>query len=195
MEKNKQQIIFLQGQKVILRPLRKETDLESCLRWINDPEVRQYLKNHLPFTVQQESDWFDQLSQRANDILLAIETREGAFIGTMGLHRINWQDRVATTGALIGEKDYWGQGYGTDAKMVLLDYAFNTLNLRKICSSTFSYNKRSLQYLLHCGYQIEGRQRRQRFRQGRYWDEIILGLFKHEWVPIWKRYQETGKVR
>ncbi len=195
MGKNKQQIIFLEGQKVILRPLRKETDLESCLRWINDPEVRQYLKNHLPFTVQQESDWFDQLSQRTGDIILAIETLEGAFIGTMGLHRIDWQDRVATTGALIGEKDYWGQGYGTDAKMVLLDYAFNTLNLRKICSSTFSYNKRSLQYLLHCGYQIEGRRRRQRFRGGKYWDEIILGLFKHEWAPIWKRYQETGKVR
>jgi RimJ/RimL family protein N-acetyltransferase len=114
----------------------------------------------------------------------------GKPIGTMGIHSINWKDRTATTGALIGEKEYWGKGYGTDAKMTLLDYAFNTLNLRKIMSRVYAFNGRSLAYSLHCGYRVEGRLLRQRYAYGRYWDEIILGLFKSQWLPYWEAYNE-----
>ncbi len=194
MTKDAPRVVFLQGRKVILRPLRKETDVETCHRWINDPKVRQYLLVYTPISMHQEEEWFDGLEQRKEDIVLAIETLDGKFIGTMGLHRISWKDRVAFTGALIGEQDYWGEGYGTDAKMTLLDYAFNTLNLRKICSSVFSFNERSLRYLQRTGYKIEGTRRKQVYKNGRYWDEILLGLFKKDWLPLWKRYRETGEV-
>ena len=186
-------VVFLRGQKVILRPLDKERDLDPLQRWINDPEVNQFLLAHRPITPTGEAKWLDGLEER-DDVVLGIETLDGSFIGTMGLHQFSWKDRIATTGALIGEKRYWGQGYGTDAKMTLLDYAFNTLNLRKICSSVLAFNERSLQYNLHCGYRIEGRRKDQFFRNGQYWDEIILGLFKEDWLPIWERYQRTGSV-
>lgn len=127
--------------------------------------------------------------------MLAVETLAGRFIGTMGLYRINWKDRVATTGALIGEKDCQGEGYGTDAKMTLLDSTFNTLNRRKICASVYSFNERSLRYLKRTGYAVEGVRKEQVYKDGRYWDEILLGLFKKEWLPLWERYQETGEVR
>ena len=187
----KKPIIFLKGNKVILRPLRKETDLEHTTRWINDPEVNVFLSFFMPMSHQEESEFFDNLPKRKEDIVFAIDTHDGEFIGLMGIHRINWKDRTATTGAVIGEKKYWGKGYGTDAKMILLDYAFNTLNLRKICSSVIAYNKRSLQYNLHCGYKVEGIRRKQFFRKGKYWDEVELGLFKNEWLPYWKKYQKT----
>lgn len=190
---DKNRVVFLRGHKVILRPLEKERDLETLRRWINDPDVTQYLLAHRPITPTGEAEWFDQLEQN-DDVVLGMETLDGAFIGTMGLHQISLKDRTATTGALIGEKAYWGQGYGTDAKMTLLDYAFNTLNLRKICSSVLEFNERSLQYNLHCGYQIEGRRRQQFFRNGRYWDEILLGLFREDWEPVWERYCEIGSV-
>lgn len=186
-------VVFLRGRKVIMRPLDKERDLDSLQRWINDPEVNQFLLAHRPITPTGEANWLDSL-EKSDDVVLGIETFDGTLIGTMGLHKFSWKDRIATTGALIGEKDYWGQGYGTDAKMTLLDYAFNTLNLRKICSSVLEFNKRSLQYNLHCGYQIEGRRKAQVFRNGQYWDEILLGLFKEDWQPIWERYRETGSV-
>ena len=192
--KQEKRIVFLKGKKVILRPLRKSTDIEHTLRWINDPEIRQYLTTFLPISEQKEEAWFDGLLERENDLVFAIETldgiTDGTFIGTMALNHINWKDRVAVTGALIGEKSYWNSGYGTDAKMILLDYAFNTLNLRKICSSVLEFNKRSLRYNLRCGYKIEGRKRKQIFKNGKYWDEIILGVFQKEWLPIWKKYQE-----
>jgi len=173
--------IFLSGRKVNLRPFLK-ADIPTLTRWVNDPEVREFVSATLPQTEKQEEDWFNKLGSDEKNIVLGIETKEGILIGSMGIHRIEWRDRVCTTGALIGEKEYWGKGYGTDAKMILLDYIFNTLNLRRVCSAVIAYNKRSLHYSLHCGYKIEGRKREHIFKRGKYW------------TLIWRKYKRTGKV-
>ncbi|MEK7066636.1 MAG: GNAT family protein [Patescibacteria group bacterium] len=197
MEDQSLLVIFLRGRKVILRPMNKATDLELCVKYINDPEVRYFLSAYLPYTFLAEEQWFDSLAKKSDsDIVLAIEDIEsGKYLGSMGIHGINWKDRTATTGALIGDKSYWGKGYGTDAKMILLNYAFNTLGLRKILSSVIEFNKRSLHYSLHCGYKIEGVRKKQIFRGGKHRDEFLLGLFKKDWLPIWRRYQKTGSVK
>lgn len=101
-------------------------------------------------------------------------------IGIMGLHRIDWISRIATTGAIIGPSTHRGQGLGTDAKIALLEYAFNTLGLRKIMSSVLDGNERSARYSQRCGYKIEARLKEQRFKNGRYVDEIILSVFKED---------------
>ena len=196
--KSEDGIVFLKGKRVALRPLRKETDLENCVRWMNNEEIRRFITVYLPVNFRSEEEWFEKLAKDKENIVLAIETSEGKFIGIMGLHRINWKDRTATTGAIIGDKEYWGKGYGTEAKMLLLDYVFNTLNLRKIGSMVIAYNKRSLAYSLHCGYKIEGVLKKQIFKEGRYWDEIILGVFKNDWLSARKKLKERkkkGKVK
>jgi RimJ/RimL family protein N-acetyltransferase len=188
-------IIFRAGRQTILRLLRKSTDLEACLRWINDPEVTPFLKSFLPVTEKSEEEWFDSIGKSQTNIVLGIETlSDHVFIGIMSLNRINFKDGVATTGAVIGEKEYWGKGYGKDAKMTLLDYAFNVLNLRKICSSAKAFNERSLRYNLRCGYHKEGCRPAQFFFNGQYWDEIFLAVFRDDWLPLWKEYQKTGKL-
>lgn len=189
----KHPVVFIEGKKVNLRPLPKE-DVPTITRWINNPEVRGFVSAAFPQTEKQEEDWVGKLGSDDKNIVLGIETKDGRFIGTMGIHRINWVHRTCMTGAIIGEKDYWGKGYGTDAKMHLLDYIFNVLNLHKVCSSVIAFNKRSLRYSLHCGYKVEGRKREHIFKSGKYWTLIELGLFKKEWLPIWKKYQKTGKT-
>src|SRR3989338_10099822 len=184
---------FLIGKSINLRPFSRD-DIPTLTRWINDPEVRVFLTATLPQTEKQEEEWFNKLGSDDKNIVLGIETKDNVLIGSMGIYRIEWRDRICTTGALIGEKDYWGKGYGTDAKMILLDYIFNTLNLRKVCSAVIAYNKRSLRYSLHCGYKVEGIRRNHIFKKGRYWNQIELGLFKEEWLPIWNRYKTTGKA-
>lgn len=191
---SEKRVVFLSGKLVNLRPAQK-SDIPHFTRWINDPRVRQFLLNTLPQTEKQEETWYEGHGKDDKNIILVIETKGGKPIGSMGIHRIDWRNGIGTTGALIGEPEYWGQGYGTDAKMILLDYAFNTLGLRKVCSDVFAFNKRSLRYSLHCGYRIEGRLRKHTFRNGRFHDKIVLGVFRDEWLPIWKHYRKTGKVR
>ena len=194
-----QKVVFARGKKVILRPLRKETDLEPCVRWFNDPKVTQYLTFYLPLTRHEESEWFDNLGKRDDELVFAIGTLKGEFIGTVGFHEIHPSDRTATCGIVIGEKGRrganWERGFGTDAMMLLLNYGFNTLNLRKINALVFAPNRRSLRCCLKCGYEIEGRRRLQRYRNGVYHDELVLAVFKENWLPIWERYHLTSGVK
>jgi len=192
---NNNRVIFLKGKKVNLRPYAK-TDIPIMTRWVNDPDIMEFGFPPYPQTERQEEEWFNKVGSDDNKISLAIETKEGTLIGSISLGEIEWKrNRTAITGALIGEKEYRGKGYGTDAKMLLLDYAFNRLNLRKICSNVLASNKRSWRYNLRCGYKVEGIRKKQRFANGRYHDLIEFGIFKKDWLPIWKHYQKTGKVR
>jgi len=195
MKGKEKEVIFLKGNKTILRPYDKERDLANCQRWINDPEVRQFLQNVFPYTLKGEEGALDKITSNPNGVFLIIETKEGVPIGVTSLEGINWLHRTATHGVFIGEKEYWSGGYGTDAHMSLLDHAFNTLNLRKINSSVLAFNKRSLNYHIHCGYKIEGIKKGQWFRHGRYVDEVMLAVFKKDWLSIWRRYKKTGSIK
>ena len=183
-------VVFLQGRRVYLRPILRK-DIPNIVRWINNTEVTRFLATYLPMMEADEEQWLDDLpKKKVTDLVFVIVVAEGdRAIGVMGLHKINGKDRTATTGAIIGEKEYWGKGYGTEAKMLLLHYAFNTLNLRKICSSFISFNRRSHAYQLKCGYVEEGRLRRQIYRNGRYWDEVLMAVFKKDWLPLWRKYK------
>jgi len=187
---NAKGVIFLSGKKVNLCPYDREKDLVNCQRWINNPEIRVYIENVFPITLQQEEEAIQRLSSDPKTVFLIIETKRGIPIGVMGLHKIDWISRTALTGAFIGEKELQGVGYGTDAKMTLLNYAFNALNLRKINSGAIAFNRRSVAYNLKCGYHIEGRKKRQVFRSGKYWDLILLAVFKKDFLKAWKEYQK-----
>jgi RimJ/RimL family protein N-acetyltransferase len=184
-------VVFMKGPRVEMRPVLK-SDVPLLTKWINDPDVRMFLKSYLPMSDDDEVTWVESLSSRKPTNICFMLVVNGVTIGTMGLHNIRFKDGVATTGALIGEKEYWGKGFGSEAKMLLLNYAFNTLNLRKICSNVIAFNTRSHKYSLKCGYNEEGRRKRQYYQDGRYWDEIQLAVFKRNWLPYWKRFQEKN---
>lgn len=182
-------VVFAKGFKTVLRPVDK-SDASLFQRWINDPDIRKFVHNTFPMDLQAEERWIDSLSKRENTLIVVIETIEGTAIGTMGLHGINFVDGIATTGAIIGEKKYWSQGYGSDAKMILLHHAFYNLGLRKICSSVKAFNKRSKAYLEKTGYVVEGVRRKQVLYNGRYWDEILLAIFREEFLKRWRVYKK-----
>ena len=190
--KTKNNIVFLKGKKTNLRPV-DESELALYVKWINDPEVRQFLKRNMPVTLIAEKKWYEKTLTDHDNLVLVITTKSGKPIGVMGVHRINWIDGTATTGAFIGEKTYWNKGYGTDAKMQVLNYCFNVLNLRKICSQVYDFNKRSLAYSKHCGYKQEGLRKRHVFRNGEYHDLVELAVFREDWQPLWKKYLR-GKI-
>lgn len=190
---SEERVVFLRSKNVVLRPLSMD-DIPRLHRWINDPEVRHFLKADMPFTLGEEEEWVKGLAKRKPEhIILAIETAEGQHIGNMGLHSINWRSRTATTGAMIGEKEFWGKGYGTEAKMLLLHYAFDTLNLRRITSQAYAFNGRSIAYSKKCGYKEEGVFRGHVFRDGQYHDIVCLAVFRDDFQPIWEEWQKRSK--
>lgn len=181
--------VFLRGKKTILRPIR-ESDVEPLQVWVNDERIRNYISRYLPVSETQEKNWIADLGKRPNDIILGIEALYGKLIGTIGLHKINAKDCHATHGVIIGSPDHWSGGYGTDAGTQLFNWAFDELNLRKIKSSVISYNRRSLNYHLKCGFEIVGKWRQDIYKHGQYHDIILLDLLKEDWPPIWAAYNK-----
>ena len=187
-------IVFLKGRRINLRLVTMD-DAEDFATWINDPEISQYLSRGFPTDMKSETNWVNSLYPSEKNIIFAIETAEGELIGNIGLHKIDYVSRSAITGTMIGNQNFHGKGYGSEAKMLLLNYAFNTLNLRKINSEAISFNKRSVNYSLKCGYEIEGVRKKEIYKNGRYHDMVLLAVFKKNWIPLWKAYQKTGVLK
>jgi RimJ/RimL family protein N-acetyltransferase len=184
-------VVFLRGYKTTLRT-PSESDIPLLMKWINDPEVRKNLGTQMPKTEADEREFV--LNRSKSNVVLIIEVN-GKPIGTMGLHGIRYPDATATTGAMIGEKAYWGRGYGTDAKMALLDYAFNTLGLRRVKSEAMVFNKRSIAYSLHCGYEIEGIKKKEVYRDGKYHDLVFLAVTRKTWKPYFTKWKKASKSK
>jgi len=91
-----------------------------------------------------EERWFERQLNDEKSRIFAIETEKGVHIGNIGLHEIVYKDGKATLGIMIGEKGYWGQGYGSDALKALLRFAFEELNLHRLYLSVFDFNKRAI---------------------------------------------------
>ena len=177
---------MLRGEKVLLRPL-KRSDITNFLKWFNDPEVIQYLVMYLPLTEMTEEKWIENAASRVQagtDAIFVIEGIEGDSskpIGTIALNGINPKDHNATFGIAIGEKDYWGKGYGTEATRLILYYGFRQLNLHRISSSAFSFNERSVRLHKKVGFKEEGRQREAIFKNGSFHDHVMFGILRDEW--------------
>lgn len=183
-------IVYSTGKKTYLRPPVKE-DVENFTRWMNNPEVTQFLNQPFPILMRAEEEYIEGLAKKENRVSLVIMTiEERVPIGNLGLD-VDFVNRVGTSGVAIGEKDYWGKGYGTDAKMQLLDIAFNRLNLRKVVSTAIGNNPRSIAYQKKCGGRIIGRSKDHIFRNGRYYDEVLFEVFKEDWEPLYKTYMGT----
>lgn len=184
-------VVRAEGSRVRLVILNEE-DAEVLVNFINDPKTFIFLATMFPIPIHKEREWIKGLLEKMDtEPTFGIELIEtGELIGVMGLHKINFVDRTATTGALIGPEEYRGRGYGTEAKLLLLEYAFNTLNLRIIYSSVFSFNMRSKAYSLKCGYKEVARLEQKFFRGGEYADEIILQVTREDFLKARSQHQK-----
>jgi len=100
----------------------------------------------------------------------------------VGLTGIDWKNRRAVLGIVIGEKEYWDNGYGTEAIATLLRFVFQEMNLHRISLRVYTYNQRAIRCYEKCGFKLEGRLRQARFRDGEYYDELIMGILRDEFL-------------
>ena len=167
------------GKTIRLRAIER-SDIPAFVRWFNDPEVRQYLEMYFPMSQAQEEHWFEAQLGDDGRRIFGIETLDGVLLGNIGLHDINWKERFTELGIVIGEKESWSQGYGTDAIRTLLRFAFQQMNLHRVFLRVFEYNRRAMRCYEKCGFQLEGRLRQAHFHEGKYYDTLIMGILQEE---------------
>ncbi len=172
---------FLIGPTVYLRPLEK-ADAPTLAPWFNDAEVSRYMLTVRPTSLAAEQAFIAGLNGNPMEPTLAIIVREtDRLIGTTGLFRTDVRHRYAMFGIGIGDKSAWGKGYGTEATRLLVQYAFESLNLNRVCLEVFEYNPRGIRAYEKAGFRVEGRLRQDCYREGRYWDTVVMGVLREEW--------------
>jgi len=138
------------GTRVVLRPLDR-SDLQAVVRWDEDGEIIRWMGKKFP-TRWSLVDWFRRVRAGLNHRALAIETPDGSLIGTVELHHIAWRQGLAELTVCIGERVYWGKGYGTAAVQAVLPYAFGRLGLRHLYLRVYADNARAIRCYEKCGF-------------------------------------------
>ena len=176
------------GSLVRLTSEEPETLAKSDARWRRDTEFHR-LADSDPAELFSEKRIKDWIEKRGEDIKperhpFSIRAlAEARLIGFIGL----WVDFVHGEGWVgigIGEREYWGKGYGTDAMRLVLRYAFTELNLYRVSLGLHEYNSRALHSYEKAGFRMEGRSRKDMMREGRRTDSLWMGILREEWLDL-----------
>jgi len=168
----------LDGVLVYLRPVRPDDARGNYSRWMNDPQVNQYLE--FRFESSSEADLRNYVAKFQNDrnnVFLAIIARDtDMHIGNVKLGPIDWNHESADMGFVIGEKAYWGRGIVTEVIQLVARYAFDALHLHKVTASCYSTNGGAIRALEKAGFAHEGSRKEQHKSRGEYVDQVLFGL-------------------
>lgn len=179
-----QPIVNIIGESVALGPMRRDL-IPLYQRWINDfATVRNLGVPPIPMTLEAEANWYDGV-QRANDREISFTIYERATwrpIGGTTLHGVDYRNRTAEFGIMIGEVDARGRGFGTEATRLMLDYAFTALGLNNLMLRVFAYNLAGLHAYQKAGFQEMGRRRESILMAGKLWDVIYMECLASEFT-------------
>jgi len=179
---------MIPGKRIRLRRIER-FDLPAFVAWLNDPELRAHLAAIYPLSQAQEEQWFEQtlrmepaLQPFAIDALRRTRGKDGwTLVGTISFHNLDARNRAAEIGLFIGPRALWGEGYGTEALQAMAGFAFRERNLHRLWLRVYEDNPRALRSYEKVGFVVEGRLRHDRYKAGRYYDTLIMGLLREEW--------------
>ncbi len=184
---------MIEGKLVNLRP-SEMTDLERNTRWINDREVTRFLALRYQMSHAAEEEWMRARCREPmayESVFFAIDTKDGVHIGNCDFFATVPEDRKTKLGIMIGEKEYWSRGYGSDALTTLLRFGFATMNFHRIELDVYAFNERAMAAYRKCGFVEEGRRRNARYAGGAYHDVLVMSVLRDEWFARPPRGQEA----
>jgi RimJ/RimL family protein N-acetyltransferase len=174
----------LKGDRLDLIPFKEEFITEKYLDWLSDIEVTKYLDvSNYDQTIDTITNYINRFNNSENYIFAIVIKEINNHIGNITLQNINWVHKFATEGIMIGDKKYWKDGYGTEARSLLLEFAFNDLKLNRIVSSAFVDNLAGIKSNSKLGYKKEGLFRNHMILEGQYSDVIQQGILKEDFMP------------
>jgi RimJ/RimL family protein N-acetyltransferase len=182
---NENEVIFtfIDGEIISLAPLKMD-HVDLYVTWRNRPNVRIFGRGIIPATAADIKKQIEppNESKLPNGFDFELwHKKDKKPIGDAGVFDIDWYNRKAFLGLMIGEPEYWNQDIGTEATQLLVQYAFNELNLHKLHASIFSPNKGSIRCAEKNGFKLEATFKDDIFIDGEYMDTFIYTLFKKDW--------------
>ncbi len=168
--------------KLVRLTAGRPDDYEALARWTENDEYMRLMDTAATRPMSKaEVEQYEKDHSSPTDYQFRIRTlADDKLIGYTGLE-VNWSNQHAFLAIGIGESDYWGKGYGSDALQLILRYGFDELGLYVISLNVISYNTRAIHVYEKAGFVHEGTQREIVYRDGKRWDLVYYGLLRREW--------------
>jgi RimJ/RimL family protein N-acetyltransferase len=174
---------MLEGKLIGLRPLQTE-DVWLLYRWFNDLRVTEDLgkrRGLFSVTMEEEKRAIEKKVASAGERDFIIVTlADGTAVGVASLLGIDHRNASAELEVTIGEVREWGKGYGKEATRMLVDYAFDVLNLHRVHLTVAEYNARAIACFAACGFQKEGVLRDDHYHGGAYRSSQLMSVLREE---------------
>ena len=183
---------FLTGQGISLRSLEL-SDLDTLWHWFADREVIRYSLSVwlFPYARHETQTWLERTITDKHTLTLGIvERTSAALIGFAGIASISLINRSGEYFILIGNKECWSKGYGTEVTNLVVEYGFATLNLHRIALTVSDVNTAGVKAYERAGFTREGVLRQACYRDGQYHDKIVMSILRPEWEA---RQEETTR--
>ena len=175
------QIKVLQGERIYLRRVEHE-DVDHFLNAVSNPEIRRLTGTNAFFTKAKLERFIANIQTDSSriDLIIALQKNDQV-IGDLAIVDIDQQNRNGSFRIAITDPQYLSKGYGTEALSIVIDYMFNTLNLRRISINVYAFNHRAIKAYEKLGFVKEGVLREELYFDGEYNDNILMGLLKKEY--------------
>lgn len=174
---------LFEGSRIRLAPL---TSLDTALiaRWQQDSYYLRHLDANIayPKSESQVGEWIREGQRGREHFLFGIRVLPmDDLIGFIELSDVMWSHRNSWLTIAIGDAEYRGRGYGSEAMSLILEFAFRELNLHRVQLTVFSYNTPAIRLYEKLGFQREGVYREFLERDGQRFDMILYAILKREW--------------
>lgn len=175
--------------RIYLRPLELD-DYKVSVKWRNDAEIQNMVGGHKYFvSIEKEKKWVENAINDNDRIVLAICLLENdKYIGNVMLQEIDWINRSARVPVLIGDKNEWGKGYATEARMMMLKFAFEERGMERISAYILENNVASIKQHEKCGFKKEGLLRKSVYKNGMFYNQVLMSLLKDEFYEAYSKF-------
>jgi len=167
------------GERLYLSPIDPD-DAATYVEWLNDPELAVLLQIVVkPVSLATQREFLEKFSRDPYQFAI-IDRKTDRLIGGCGLKDVDLVNRTSLMGIFLGDKGYWGKGYGEESTRLLLDFAFSYVNLRSIMLEVFDFNARAIRCYEKVGFKHVGRRRCAKLLGDQCQDEILMDILAEE---------------
>lgn len=176
--------------------IQKMTVADVCddyLTWINDPQVNEFLESkYTVWTMASLKDYVRSFENSKDKFLFTInDLHSNKYIGNGAISSVNYNTEVFYFGLFIGDQNYWGKNAAFETSMLLLQFGFEELNMRKVFGGAYANQLASRFVLKRVGMQQEAKLKEMSRYKDKFVDQVIYSLHKNEWNTIKSKHKLT----
>lgn len=187
-------LILVRGDRLGFGPLRSDL-IDTYSRWVNDLAVTRTLSLPcLPHTREKQEQWLAGALVSQDDVIFTMYVLDDMRpIGNIGLHDVDHDSGSADFGIVIGERDAWNKGYGTESTRMMVSYGFDVLGLNNIQLETYGNNPGAVKAYERAGFKLVGARRGAKRIGRERVDIVIMDVLANEVEPSYlHRLMQTG---